>query len=156
MTNSTSYDCVPLNGNSYYQLFIYPCSAGKSDNFPIPIPMIASLYIHVFLGKGVAPREACLPIVDVPVHIVIGTPMALAMGMPVAITMGTKNAHIIGMPMPLVMGVPVAITMGTKKYVMVVHMPLVMGMPVAFIMGMKKKHIWIWGDLFRYVLCATV
>ena len=58
--------------------------------------------------------------------------------------------------MPLVMGVPVAITMGTKKYVMVVPMPLVMGMPVAFIMGMKKKHIWIWGDLFRYVLCATV
>ena len=57
MTNSTSYDCVPLNGNSYYQLFIYPCSAGKSDNFPIPIPMIASLYIHVFLGKGVAPQE---------------------------------------------------------------------------------------------------
>ena len=58
--------------------------------------------------------DACLPIVDVPVHIVIGTPVAFAMGMPVAITMGTKN-HIIGMPMPLVIGMPVAITMGTKN-----------------------------------------
>ena len=36
-------------------------------------------------------RDACLPIVDVPVHIVTGMPMTVGMGMPVAITMGTKN-----------------------------------------------------------------
>ena len=39
--------------------------------------------------------EACLPIVDVPVHIVTGMPMTVGMGMRVAITMGTKK-HIIG------------------------------------------------------------
>ena len=37
---------------------------------------------------------ACLPIVDVPVHIVMGMPMTVGMGMPMALTMGTKN-HII-------------------------------------------------------------
>ena len=42
-------------------------------------------------GHSEALRGACLPIVDVPVHIVIGTPVAFAMGMPVAITMGTKK-----------------------------------------------------------------
>ena len=38
---------------------------------------------------------ACLPIVDVPVHIVTGMPMTVGMGMRVAITMGTKthNRH---------------------------------------------------------------
>ena len=40
-------------------------------------------------------RDACLPIVDVPVHIVMGMPMTVGMGMRVAITMGTKK-HIIG------------------------------------------------------------
>ena len=35
--------------------------------------------------------EACLPIVDVPVHIVTGMPMTVGMGMHMAITMGTKN-----------------------------------------------------------------
>ena len=39
--------------------------------------------------------DACLPIVDVPVHIVTGMPMTVGMGMRVAITMGTKK-HIIG------------------------------------------------------------
>ena len=34
---------------------------------------------------------ACLPIVDVPVHIVTGMPMTVGMGMRMAITMGTKN-----------------------------------------------------------------
>ena len=36
-------------------------------------------------------QDACLPIVDVPVHIVTGMPMTAGMGMRVAITMGTKN-----------------------------------------------------------------
>ena len=54
------------------------------------------MQMNLLLGQG-----ACLPIVDVPVHIVIGTPMALAMGMPVATIMGTKytchrHAHAIG------------------------------------------------------------
>ena len=77
-------------------------------------------WVIPFLSARIPPsphRGACLPIVDVPVHIVIGTPVAFAMGMPVAITMGTKN-HIIGMPMPLVIGMPVDITMGTKKHML--------------------------------------
>ena len=35
--------------------------------------------------------EACLPIVYVPVHIVMGMPMTVGMRMRVAITMGIKN-----------------------------------------------------------------
>ena len=49
--------------------------------------------VHIFLtawGGG----GACLPIVYVPVHIVMGMPMTVGMGMPMALTMGTKN-HII-------------------------------------------------------------
>ena len=38
-------------------------------------------------------QDACLPIVDVPVHIVTGKPMTVGMGMRVAITMGTKKTH---------------------------------------------------------------
>ena len=38
-------------------------------------------------------RAACLPIVYVPVHIVMGMPMILGMGMPMAITMGTQKTH---------------------------------------------------------------
>ena len=34
---------------------------------------------------------ACLPIVYVPVHIVMGMPMTIGMRMRVAITMGIKN-----------------------------------------------------------------
>ena len=40
-------------------------------------------------------QDACLPIVDVPVHIVTGMPMTAGMGMRVAISMGTKK-YIIG------------------------------------------------------------
>ena len=36
-------------------------------------------------------RDACLPIVDVPVHIVIDTPMTVVMGMSMATIMGTKK-----------------------------------------------------------------
>ena len=40
---------------------------------------------------GKAIQVACLPIVYVPVHIVMGMPMAVAMGMRVAIAMGTQK-----------------------------------------------------------------
>ena len=36
-------------------------------------------------------QEACLPIVYVPVHIVMGMPMTVDMRMRVAITMGIKS-----------------------------------------------------------------
>ena len=51
-------------------------------------------WVIPFLSARIPPsphRGACLPIVDVPVHIVIGTPMTVGMGMPVATVMGTKN-----------------------------------------------------------------
>ena len=44
----------------------------------------------VFIEDQPVP-DACLPIVDVPVHIVTGMPVTIGMGMRVAINMGTKN-----------------------------------------------------------------
>ena len=49
-------------------------------------------FITLFGARGI--QDACLPIVYVPVHIVMGMPMTVGMGMPMALTMGTKN-HII-------------------------------------------------------------
>ena len=48
-----------------------------------------------FANFGLTPPAACLPIVYVPVHIVMGMPMTVGMRMRVAITMGTKihNRH---------------------------------------------------------------
>ena len=45
--------------------------------------------------KGGSLPEACLPIVYVPVHIVMGMPMTVGVRMRVAITMGIKK-YIIG------------------------------------------------------------
>ena len=42
-------------------------------------------------GRAGCTQAACLPIVDVPVHTVMGMPMTEGMGMPVAFIMGTKN-----------------------------------------------------------------
>ena len=67
------------------------------------------------------PLEACLPIVDVPVHIVTGMPMTVGMGMPMAITMGTKK-HIIGIAhgyshghAHYILAVPMTLSMGTLE-----------------------------------------
>ena len=60
-----------------------------------------------------------MPIVDVPVHIVMGMPMTVGMGMPVAITMGTKK-HIICIAhgyshghAHYILAVPMTLSMGT-------------------------------------------
>ena len=50
---------------------------------------------RAFLGQNGPfwrPQEACLPIVDVPVHTVMGMPMTEGMGMLVAFIMGTKKS----------------------------------------------------------------
>ena len=66
-------------------------------------------------------QGACLPIVYVPVHIVMGMPMTVGMGMPMAITMGTKK-HIIGIAhgyshghAHYILAVPMTFSMGTKE-----------------------------------------
>ena len=61
---------------------------------------------------------ACLPIVDVPVHIVMGMPMTVGMGMRMAITMGTKK-HIIG--------IAHGYSHGHAHYILAVPMTLSMG-----------------------------
>ena len=61
---------------------------------------------------------ACLPIVDVPVHIVTGMPMTVGMGMRVAITMSTKK-HMIG--------IAHGYSHGHTHYILVVPMTLSMG-----------------------------
>ena len=60
-----------------------------------------------------------MPIVDVPVHIVMGMPMTVGMGMRVAITMGTKK-HIIDIAhgyshghVYYILAVPMTLSMGT-------------------------------------------
>ena len=60
-----------------------------------------------------------MPIVDVPVHIVMGMLMTEGMGMPVAFIMGTQKSYmgcIMGMPVGCIMGMRAAyIIMGTKN-----------------------------------------
>ena len=59
-----------------------------------PEPTVPTVTAGYFVQYRVPPvwgPDACLPIVDVPVHIVMGMPMTVGMGMRVAITMGTKN-----------------------------------------------------------------
>ena len=43
-------------------------------------------------SRSLGVLEACLPIVDVPVHTVMGTPMTEGMGTPAAFIMGTKKS----------------------------------------------------------------
>ena len=66
-------------------------------------------------------QDACLPIVDVPVHIVTGMPMTVGMGMRMAITMGTRK-YIIGIAYGYshghahyILAVPMTLSMGTLK-----------------------------------------
>ena len=59
-----------------------------------------------------------MPIVDVPVHIVMGMPMTVGMGMRMAITMGTKK-HIIG--------IAHGYSHGHAHYILAVPMTLSMG-----------------------------
>ena len=70
-------------------------------------------------GLAMALLGACLPIVDVPVHTVMGMPMTKGMGMPVAFIMGTQKSYmgcIMGMPVGCIMGMRAAyIIMGTKN-----------------------------------------
>ena len=61
-------------------------------------------------------QDACLPIVDVPVHTVMGMPMTEGMGMPVAFITGTKKSYglhhgqcPLGMPMGIVTGMSMII-----------------------------------------------
>ena len=61
---------------------------------------------------------ACLPIVDVPVHIVTGMPMTVGMGMRVAITMGTKK---------YIIGIALGYSHGHAHYILAVPMTLSMG-----------------------------
>ena len=57
-------------------------------------PLGRALAIIKQVGLFMHPCQgACLPIVDVPVHIVTGMPMTVGMGMRVAFTMGTKRTH---------------------------------------------------------------
>ena len=72
-----------------------------------------------YLGIARKGGGACLPIVDVPVHIVTGMPITVGMGMRVAITMGTKK-HIIGIAhgyshghAHYILAVPMTLSMGT-------------------------------------------
>ena len=81
---------------------------------------IAKGIINNLLKSG-ALRVACLPIVDVPVHIVMGMPMTVGMGMRVAISMGTKK-YIIGIAhgyshghAHYILAVPMTFSMGTKE-----------------------------------------
>ena len=50
------------------------------------------LNIMMMLNNVAHSLDACLPIVDVPVHTVMGMPMTEGMGMPVAFIMGTKKS----------------------------------------------------------------
>ena len=62
--------------------------------------------------------EACLPIVDVPVHIVTGMPMTVGMGMRMAITMGTRK---------YIIGIAYGYSHGHAHYILAVPMTLSMG-----------------------------
>ena len=71
------------------------------------------------LGFLIPLPVACLPIVDVPVHIVTGMPMTVGLGMRMAITMGTKK-HITGIAhgyshghAHYILAVPMTLSMGT-------------------------------------------
>ena len=64
------------------------------------------------------PPDACLPIVDVPVHIVMGMPMTVGMGMRMAITMGTKKQ---------IIGIAHGYSHGHAHYILAVPMTLSMG-----------------------------
>ena len=65
---------------------------GEQENISVgELENISMFFMFSQLTPCSPIRDACLPIVYVPVHIVMGMPMTVGMRMRVAITMGIKN-----------------------------------------------------------------